>query len=118
LSKGRLCCKEDHPLILNAAAIAGFNWAAPRHRIFGYYSGSKKPPVSRLHYSGIYNNAQLLYRMIECFCKPDESARKLLFRYTESYQLPARFYTRLLKVAERLLIWLVGNIELEYIDEA
>jgi len=69
--------------------------------------------------SGIYNNAQLPDRMIDCFCQPDESARKLLYRYTESYQLSARSYTRLLKVA-RTIADLAGTpkIELEHIAEA
>jgi magnesium chelatase family protein len=68
---------------------------------------------------GIHNNAQLPDRMVEQFCKPDESARKLLFRYTDSYQLSARAYTRLLKVA-RTIADLAGtmNLELEHIAEA
>jgi len=70
-------------------------------------------------YPGIYSNAQMSRKMLEKFCKPDDTGRQLLKNAMEKRGLSARAYDRILKVS-RTIADLDGsdNILPNYLAEA
>ncbi|MBS1918272.1 MAG: YifB family Mg chelatase-like AAA ATPase [Bacteroidetes bacterium] len=68
---------------------------------------------------GIYANAQMADEDITLYCWTDPSARKFLWQKMEEYQLSARSYARILKIARTISdLAGAGQIALPHIAEA
>ncbi|OGC98744.1 hypothetical protein A2701_01495 [Candidatus Amesbacteria bacterium RIFCSPHIGHO2_01_FULL_47_34] len=74
--------------------------------------GVRKIQEARLAGSGMYTNSQMRNREVRKYCKLDEQTEKLLKLAVEKWDLSARAYFRLIKVA-RTIADLAGKEDID-----